>query len=62
MKAAFLEANIAFEQKEYDRALSVLESIKEKSLTADINALEYNYLNQISDKGIEKLGASLVEL
>ncbi|PSR52438.1 hypothetical protein AHMF7605_02305 [Adhaeribacter arboris] len=49
-EAIFLEANIAFEQKDYERALSILESIKEKSLTTDATAMEYNYLNQISDK------------
>ncbi|MDQ3290669.1 MAG: hypothetical protein M3Q05_05200, partial [Bacteroidota bacterium] len=48
--ALFLEANLAFEQKEYDRALAALESIKEKDLEADIKAMEFNYLNQISDK------------
>ncbi|QMU28996.1 ABC transporter substrate-binding protein [Adhaeribacter radiodurans] len=49
-EAAFLEANLAFEAKEYERALSILEGIKEKSLVKDVEAMEYNYLNQISDK------------
>lgn len=50
--ALFLEATIALEQKEFDKALTLLESIEEKDLADDIVALKYHYLNQLTDKAI----------
>ena len=48
--ALFLEATIAFEQKDFDRALTLTESISEKELTDEVAALKYHYLNQLTDK------------
>ncbi len=51
-EASFLEATIAFEQKEHDRALTILETIEEKSLAKDAEAMKYHYLSQVTDKAL----------
>ncbi|RDC61996.1 ABC transporter substrate-binding protein [Adhaeribacter pallidiroseus] len=48
--ALFLEATIAFAQKDFDRALTLTESISDKDLADEVTAMKYHYLNQLTDK------------
>jgi ABC-type branched-subunit amino acid transport system substrate-binding protein len=50
--AAFLEATIAFIQKEYDRALTLTESIASKDLADEAVAMKYHYLSQVTEKAV----------
>ncbi|QNF34178.1 ABC transporter substrate-binding protein [Adhaeribacter swui] len=48
--ALFLEATVAFEQKDYDRALTLTESIESKDLADEVTAMKYHYLSQLTEK------------
>lgn len=51
-EARFLAANIALEQKEYAKALSILKEIRAEAFEADKAAMKQAYLSRINDKAL----------
>ncbi|CAN5907042.1 hypothetical protein BH24BAC1_BH24BAC1_26800 [soil metagenome] len=50
--ALYLQANVAFERKEYEQALQIANRIKANRLANDVRGLKYTYLTKITDKAL----------